>query len=255
MKKILRLVLFIFLICFLCLSTSCASKEKYTHKNFFKLIEDSNKPYQLHEPIDKINENEERKYPVLIHLHGRGENNNTFSYPFFHKLLSGYALINDLINKINDKPDYYESYVVLVVEDGDWGPDADFIAEIIDLLINKKDADPNRIYITGVSMGSFATSDFIFAYPDIPACAVMICGCSYNADKAPDILNIPVRLYHSDDDHIVNVDTSRDFYSGLTALGGNKIEYFECTGYRHSAWDYAYKTDMLDWMYLQEKGN
>jgi predicted peptidase len=146
---------------------------------------------------------------------------------------------------------YYESYVVLPIDE--WGPEPKYVLRIINLLIEEEFADPDRIYLTGVSMGGFAVSDFIFEYPEIPACAVMVCGCSYNSDKAPYILDIPIKLYHSDDDNIVSVDTSRNFYDGLIQSGGKKAEYFETTGYRHSCWNYAYGDDLLEWIFIQSK--
>jgi len=120
-------------------------------------------------------------------------------------------------------------------------------------LVEEQSADSNRVYLTGVSMGGFAVSGFIFAYPDVPACAVMICGCSYDSDRVSDIIDIPIRIYHSDDDNIVSVDVSRGFYDGLIQSGGEKAEYFETTGYRHSCWNYAYNNDLIEWMWLQNK--
>lgn len=217
----------------------------YSQSNFFDLIEDGVQKYQLHQPARKETG---VKYPVLIHLHGAGEQHNTLVYP--RELLTGSILIDDLMNKINHNPDYYESYVVLPIE-----YNIKNIKLMIDRLINEEAADPNRIYITGVSMGGFGTCDFMFAYPDVPACAVPICGSTYNSYNASDILNIPIRIYHSDDDNVVSVSTSRNLYHNLVQLGSKKVEYYECTGYQHYCWEYAHRTDMLDWMYLQNKEN
>jgi len=247
MKKIFLNILFIFLIFML---ISCSSS-KYTHRNFFELIDDGVEKYQLHRPAEI---KDGAKYPVLIYLHALGEHEYTLAYPFYYYFLTARILMDDFISKVNTDPDYYESYVVLSIEEN-WGPEPESVLRIIERLINEEAADPDRIYIVGVSMGGFAASDFIFNYPDIPACAVLICGNNYYADKAPDILDIPVRLYHSGDDDRVSVDISRTFYNGIIELGGEKTEYFEFTGYRHSAWDYAYRTDLLDWIYLQNKTN
>ncbi|MCL2772989.1 MAG: hypothetical protein FWD71_06535 [Oscillospiraceae bacterium] len=258
MRKVFKTIISVLLIFILIICTSSCSiywlrgsETYYTYQNFFKYVDDGVEQYQLHQPENK---KEGAKYPVLIHLHGRGEDSNTAAYTYFYSLLTCYPLIGDLIHKINTDRNDYESYVVLPIEDGDWGPDPETIKNIIDYLVNDEDADPNRIYITGVSMGAFAVSDFIFAYPDIPACAVMISGCNYNSEKAPDVLSIPIRLYHSDDDAIVPVDTARNFYNDLMKLGDENIEYFEYTGYGHSCWEYVYnKTDVIKWMYLQDK--
>ena len=247
MKKILLIIMLIFL--FSALITSCYSG-KYSHQNFFEFVDDDVQSYQLHKPADV---KEDAKYPVLICLHAMGEADFTFSYRLTHKSLTNYVLIDRLINKINTNPDDYESYVVLPIEYESGGPAPKSVMMIVDKLIDEESADPNRIYITGVSMGSFAASDFIFDYPDIPACAVLICGCNYYPDKAHNVLNIPIRIYHSDDDDVVSVEAARTFCDELEKLGDAKIEYSELTGYRHACWSYAHNTDMIDWMYLQSK--
>lgn len=218
----------------------------YTRNNFFTLIEDGDTKYQLHLPT-KLEEG--KKYPILIRMHGHDLHDFVETYPTMGSL----GLIEDFIDKVNINPEQYESYVVMPIS-YDWGPDPDTIKHIIEKLIQEESADPDRIYIYGFSMGGYAASDFIMAYPDVAAATVLICGASELTSKAAgELLNLPIRIYHSDDDDDVPVEVSRDFYNELLTAGGEKAEYYEVTGFGHYAWNYAYKTDMVEWMFEQER--
>ena len=218
----------------------------YTRNNFFTLIQDGDIKYQLHRPAKP---EEDKKYPIFIRLHGHGLYDFVETYPTMGSL----GLIEEFIDEVNINPEQYESYVVMTISP-EWGPGPDTIMHIIERLIQEESADPDRIYIYGFSMGGYAASDFIMAYPDVAAATVLICGASVLTPEAADeLLNLPIRIYHSDDDDTVPVEVSRDFYNGLLAAGGEKAEYYELTGFGHYAWNYAYKSDMVEWMFNQRR--
>ena|GEM_PF-4274887 len=218
---------------------------EYTTQNFFGTIKYAGMTYRLHTPGAK---EQDAKYPLLIYLHGSGEDNNIFNYP--NSSITGSLLIERLINYINIYPGDYESYVVMPVL-----YDTSSIKLIVDKLIAEESVDPDRIYITGSSMGGFNTCAFMLNYPELVACGVPVCGCAFNSYIPVSVLNdIPIRIYHSDDDHTVSVETSRSFYSALINAGSTNVYYEEVTGYNHGVWNYAYaQTDTLEWMYLQSK--
>ncbi|MCL2884101.1 MAG: hypothetical protein FWF49_01270 [Oscillospiraceae bacterium] len=215
----------------------------YTPQNFFNPINDGYNEYKLHRPAAP---QAGKKYPVLICLHGAGEGGNVRAYP--NVSLTSSIILDNLRNKINSDPAAYESYVVLPIDYNIYG-----IKDIVDRLISQEQADPDRIYITGCSLGGITTCDFILVYPTVPACAVPVCGCDYSPRRASGILDLPIRVYHSADDPVVSVSSSRDFYNKLKALGDTHIEYFETNGYGHYCWEYAYNTDVLEWMYKQNR--
>lgn len=218
---------------------------KYTRSNFFDLVSDDIQEYQIHQPAKKV---PGVKYPVLIHLHGSGEGGDTRRYP--ERTLTGSILIDDLISKINRSPDEYECYMVLPIDYSTYK-----IKLIVDRLINEEDADPDRIYITGASNGGQTSCNFMFSYPDVPAAVVPICGCVTGPYEIDKILNIPIRIYHSADDNVISVETSRGLYHALVDAGAKNVQYFECNGYKHRCWEYAHRTDMLDWMFQQNRKN
>jgi len=223
----------------------------YTKENFFRLVtEKDGTQYLLHEP--KIKNTWAKKYPVLVSLHAQGEGYNVFIYP--EVILLSEGLVEGIISRINENPDYWESYVVLPVYYG-WGPPPVKVKSIIDKIINNTAADPDRVYITGVSMGGIFTCDFLYAYPETVACVVPIAGFnSPSGAKIDKVLDIPIRLYHSSDDYTIPISNSRNLYKRLVDRGSKSIEFFELEGYGHYPFDYVYReTDAIDWMYKQNR--
>ncbi|MBP0990040.1 MAG: prolyl oligopeptidase family serine peptidase, partial [Oscillospiraceae bacterium] len=107
--------------------------------------------------------------------------------------------------------------------------------------------DPDRIYVTGISAGGFATWDLICRYPDLFAAAIPVCGgCDVNYAEA--IKDIPIRIYHSSDDTIVSDAGSRQMYEELKKLGAD-VEFYDTKPWGHGAWGKAYaEKDLLSWM-------
>ena len=227
-----------------------AAPGTYTRENFFTLVKDGDIEYQLHRPA---NPEPGKKYPILFRLHGSGLSDYVEQYPYKGSV----GLIEDFIDDINTNPDQYESYVVMTINpDPNGGPAPDVIKHIIDMLLQEDNADPDRVYIYGFSMGGFATSDFVIRYPNVAAAVIMMCGASpLSSDEAKSLVNLPMRLYHSADDDTVSVQVSRNFYAAMQAAGQNKTEYTEVDGLGHSVWSYAYGTDMIDWMFAQKRSD
>jgi predicted peptidase len=57
--------------------------------------------------------------------------------------------------------------------------------------------DPDRIYLTGLSMGGEGTWDFVVLRPTTFACAVPLSGLYSDTTKAASIKNVPFWVCHS----------------------------------------------------------
>ena len=116
--------------------------------------------------------------------------------------------------------------------------------------IAENPVDTNRIYVTGLSMGGFATWDIIERAPDEFAAAMPVCG---GADLAfaPKLAHLPIWVFHGDADDTVPVSRSRDMVAALKAAGGNP-KYTELPGVGHGAWGPAYSNPAAwDWLFAQ----
>jgi predicted peptidase len=113
--------------------------------------------------------------------------------------------------------------------------------------------DPKRQYITGVSMGGAGVWVAIIKRPSFFAAAVPVCAPGFPELVTRRAAQVPVWVFHSDDDHLIPVQEARSMVNAWRKQGG-KPKYTECTGLKHSSWKKAYtETEMFDWL-LQQQG-
>ncbi len=110
--------------------------------------------------------------------------------------------------------------------------------------------DPERVYLTGLSMGGFGTWSLAAAHPDRWAAIVPICGGG-DPQLAAKIQHLPCWCFHGDADSVIAVARSRAMMKALWAAGGHP-NYTEYPGGDHNSWDKAYDTaDLYEWLLKQ----
>ncbi|MBC8767772.1 prolyl oligopeptidase family serine peptidase [Arenibacter sp. BSSL-BM3] len=126
------------------------------------------------------------------------------------------------------------------------------VLETISALEEEFNIDTTRRYITGQSMGGFGTWHYILSHPQMFAAAIPICGGG-NPDLAKNIADVPLWVFHGDNDKTVPVDFSRRMVAALNKAGGNP-KYNEFPGVGHGSWHLAFDTPaLLDWFFAQVK--
>ena len=124
--------------------------------------------------------------------------------------------------------------------------------EILDALEKEFNIDPDRRYVTGLSMGGYGTFDALVRRPKYWAAGVPICGGMDNS-KAKEIAHIPVWVFHGDEDRAVPVERSRTAVEALKEAGGDP-KYTEFEGVGHFAWGPAYEEpELVDWLFSQKR--
>jgi len=112
--------------------------------------------------------------------------------------------------------------------------------------------DPDRIYITGQSMGGYATWYSILSLPDFFAAAVPVCGAGDPA-AAGRIKDLPIWTFHGADDTTVPPKGSRDMVEKLKALG-SPIKYTEFPGVGHMSMNNAWaEPELVPWLFMQKR--
>ncbi len=150
-----------------------------------------------------------------------------------------------------------------------WGldtrkPDADFaqkpqpqagqlVLELIEkTLAEYPEIDPNRVYLTGLSMGGFGTFDLISRRPDLFAAAMPLCGGG-SVGQVSQFKNLPIWVFHGSLDDAVPVKFSREMVAALKA-GGSSVRYTEFTTKGHDVWEVTYYNPaVLDWLFEQRR--
>lgn len=108
--------------------------------------------------------------------------------------------------------------------------------------------DLNRIYVSGISMGGYATWDILSREPELFAGAFPVCGGADTA-MAERLKNIPILTYHGDSDTTVPVSRTRDIVAALKSAGSTSINYVELPGCGHNSWEPAFAVE-ANWQWL-----
>ncbi len=201
-------------------------------------------------------------YCLLVHIHGAGERGNNNTAQIAQKDQT------ELIRRIIGDGELSKKFIIVAPQcpsnsiwvTMNWGPGTYSIDEtsqtvpmklLVSLIQNeileKYAIDRDRIYVTGISAGGFATWDLICRYPGLFAAAIPVCGgCDVTYAEA--IKDIPIRIYHSSDDTIVSDTGSRQMYEELKKIGAD-VEFFDTKPWGHGAWGKAYAdADIINWM-------
>ncbi|MDO8368612.1 MAG: glucoamylase family protein [Saprospiraceae bacterium] len=114
------------------------------------------------------------------------------------------------------------------------------------------DIDPNRVYITGLSMGGFGTFDLMMRRPDLFAAGLPVCGGG-DPRFAEKIKNIPLWIFHGELDDVVLPRCSRQIVAALEKVNG-EVKYTEYSTMYHDIWNVTYYNPaVLEWLFEQRK--
>lgn len=125
--------------------------------------------------------------------------------------------------------------------------------ELLDSVIEQGNCDPKRVYVTGISMGGFGTWEALSRRPELFAAGMPICGGG-DVRQAPRLKDIPLRVFHGEEDSVVMVKRSRDMVAAIRAAGGTNVSYTEYPGVDHDSWTVTYANhENLRWLFSQTR--
>lgn len=208
-----------------------------------------------------------KKYPLVLFLHGAGERGNDnisqlthgsmmFTNPVNRGKYPCYAVFpqcpSDQYWPSPKRPDSFNSENPFPI-DAEISRPLALTKELLDQLIDEYQIDEERIYIIGLSMGGMGTFDLVCRFPDYFAAAVPICG-GINTERLNGLkTKTNFRIFHGDADSVVPVRFSREAYLKLNAEGVD-AEYIEFPGVDHGSWNPAFNLpDFMSWIFQQTK--
>ena len=201
-----------------------------------------------------------QRWPVILFLHGSGERG-----------IEGMDETQiGLPQAIRLHPERWPFVVVMpqVPFSHHHWTDPDMMAMAMGALtaeIKEFHGDPDRVYLTGLSLGGYGVWEIAKTYPHRFAALVPVCGgvfWSYEpdrwhaantlpADYARAIGRTPTWIFHGADDPIVNPRQAVLLYQALRADDGN-VRFWEYTGIKHNVWDRAYaEPELPRWLLAQ----
>ena len=183
-------------------------------------------------------------WPLILFLHGAGERGS-----------DGLAHTEVGIGRaIRLARDRFPAIVVFpqCPPKGWWDVALDDITRALEQSLTEFNIDPARLYLTGISMGGYATWHYGARHAQRFAALMPICGGG-KIEDAEALAKIPIWVFHGANDGTVHVEESRRMVEAVTAAGG-RITYTEFPGVEHNSWDPAYADEKaVRWLLKQRR--
>lgn len=218
--------------------------------------------YQVYVPADYQSKS---SWPAILFLHGAGERGDD-------------GLLQTSVGlgpAIRQNPSRYPAIAVFpqVPRDSQWvGAPGDMAVAALQQTMREFKVDPNRVYLTGLSMGGHGTWYIAYRHPQLFAAVVPICGWVRDLPRFPGSVpvvpgdsaavmpslaqrlgKVSVWIFHGEMDRVVSVTGSREPAAALKA-GGVDVRYTELLGLDHNSWDAAYASEEFTrWLFAQQR--
>ena len=229
------------------------------------VLEGVSYPYALYVPRDY---DPARAWPAILFMHGAGERGTD-------GLLQTEV---GLANAIRRHPERWPAIAIFpqAPETRQWAGDVERAAlAALEQTESELRVDPDRVYLTGLSLGGAGTWSLATQHPGRFAAVVPICGWIVPMEGRPEYARdiresgydpadpyrsvarkldaVPIWIWHGSDDKSVPVVESRRMSAALDAAGGN-ARFTELPGVGHNAWDPAYQGEELPrWLFAQRR--
>jgi predicted peptidase len=125
------------------------------------------------------------------------------------------------------------------------------VGELLDSLAVQYRVDPERVYLTGLSMGGYGTWMTAIEYPERFAAIAPICGGGDPADVAR-IKHLPVWVFHGGRDTVVPLKNSEVMVEALQKAG-NAVKFTVYPEAGHDSWTVTYDNPQLYEWFLKQR--
>jgi len=157
------------------------------------------------------------QWPLIVYLHGAGGVGENI------ELLTTEGSLLDILQ---EEPSF--KFIVLSPQlpTGRWGKYIDPVDELVTHITELLLIDANHLYLTGISLGGLGAWQYALAYPDRFAALAPVGGAaSFSSTAVPenicDLKNLPVWIFHGEEDTLLKPEQNEAVVSALEACGGN----------------------------------
>jgi predicted peptidase len=190
----------------------------------------------------------DKKWPLLVFLHGSrevGADVNRVKRAILPQM-------------VEDNPDF--PFIVVSPQApsraNGWYPSLKAIEALLNELQATLAVDPDRVYLTGLSMGGYGAWALAMDDPDrFAAIAPVVGGYFYNPKQLCELRDKPIWVFGAKKDRNVPGRESERVVNALKACGGNpKFTVFENANH-DQGWELAYTTtEIFEWLLQQRRG-
>ncbi|MBB3034865.1 carboxylesterase family protein [Alteriqipengyuania lutimaris] len=219
-----------------------AAAQPETGQHAQPAVDEGNYRYQLFVPRGAVSADPERKWPLMLFLHGSGERGDDVD-----------AVKRNGPPKHADRDPDFPFILIspLLPAEQDW--DIAKLERILDHALATLPIDPDRIYLTGLSRGGHATWRWGAADPGRFAALAPVAGRG-DAATGCALADIPVWAFHGDRDDVVEPEGSFAMARAIRACGGRKSRLTIYADLGHNSWDPAYEdAELYLWLLKQHR--
>lgn len=179
-------------------------------------------------------------YPLIIYLHGSSHRGNDLNK------LKGYGLPH-----VIDKGREF-NFIVASPQcpDGKYWSSENWFDSLYTELTTKYRIDPNRVYLTGISLGGYGAFIAGIEHADKLAAIVPLCGGVNDSDMTRlcnSLKNMPIWTFHGTADNVIPISETERVVKALEECKGN-IKFTRLENEGHSI-QYLYEGDEIyEWM-------
>ncbi len=230
MFKICRMIIGLYLIC----SFHTPLQAQQTHEKMTRTVN-----YLLYLP-DGYTQDSTKKWPLMLFLHGGGESGEDLEKVKKHGPPR-------LIEEGKKFP-----FIVVSPQAGQFGWITEDLYALLQDIKQDYRVDPERIYLTGLSMGGFGTWALAIKHPQEFAAIVPICGGGDTTDIWK-LRNMPVWCFHGAKDSTVPIALDRKMVNALKPFNPS-VRFTVYPDAGHDCWTTTYNNDSLyQWLLAQKK--
>lgn len=190
------------------------------------------------------NYNAEKKFPMILSLHGSGERGNNIDNVKkwgIHKILRE----NDNFPFVVVSPQCPNCEI--------WEMQFNALKELLDEVEANYNIDSERVYLTGYSLGGYGTWNFAILNTERFAAIVPISGGAISPEKALKLKDTPIWVAHGDSDTVVQFEESKRIVDRLKTSNPNII-FKVYKGAGHEVCTTAYEEpELFQWLLNQKR--
>ncbi len=187
-------------------------------------------------------EGQNKKWPLVLFLHGAGESGDNLQKVKAHGPPA-------LVAKGQDFP-----FILVSPQSPGRGWNPDTLNALLDDVVEHYQVDPDRIYLTGLSMGGYGTWTLAAAHPDRFAAIAPICGGG-NPKDAFKLKDIPTWVFHGGKDNVVPLGRSTEMVEALEAADAREVKFTVYPDAGHDSWTETYNNpEFFEWLLSHKRG-
>jgi predicted peptidase len=203
------------------------------------------------------------KYPLILFLHGAGERGNDpqkllphfptqMAKPEWREKFPCYVIVpqcRDDRKWVNARWEDQESTPLAAEPTGA----LQMSTAVLEESLRSLPVDPDRVYLTGLSMGGFGVWELAMRRPELFAALAPCCGGADEA-QASRLKHLPIWTAHGDQDRVVWPIRSQRMVAAVKAAGGN-IQYTEYKDVGHNSWApfFGDPEGVVPWLFQQRR--